>query len=602
LMFFRSREVSKINQDKLLKVNLTERTVSTEKIPERWSKKFIGGKGLGAAILHRENQPNLDPLSGDNNLILAWGPFLGLAPGASRYCVVTKSPLTGTFLDSYSGGHFPTYLRFNLPEYRAIVITGKASQPVALQVDQGKVELKEAEQYWGKTTREMAEVEDGFLEASIGPAGENLVKFATISSDGGKHHAGRGGAGAVMGSKNLKSVLVRRVDEPDNLPELPELRQEQLKYLSSSDNTKWARDTGTIGTLSPMNEVGALPTRNWTKGRFEGAEEIDHESVAEATANRESCYLCPVACGYNLKFGAGTDHEWETSKGPEYETTVMNGSLAQIGNLEDVSRIGNLCDSLGLDTISTGNVISWAMETSGKDLIDYDIGFGDGKKAARLVEKVARRAEIGDLLAEGTRYAGEAVGGEAREAAVEVKGLEFPSFEPRGSFSMALAYATSDRGACHQRAYPIGTDALGGDRDPYSTEGHAAAVIPDQNLRSLTYSLITCDFTAYKLEQVQNWLAAFGYDLSEEELKTTGERIWNLTRLFNVREGFSREDDKLPERMKKPLKGEGPASGNAISEDEFQKMLDEYYSLRGWNEEGRPKEEKLRELDLEGWA
>jgi aldehyde:ferredoxin oxidoreductase len=594
--------VSKINQDKLLKVDLTKKNVSTEKIPESWLKKFIGGKGLGAALLHEENKVDVNPLSEDNKLIFSWGPFLGLAPGASRYCVVTKSPLTGTFLDSYSGGHFPTYLRFNLPEYRAIVISGAASEPVTLQINKGEVKFKDAGRYWGKTTREMADVKEGFLEASIGPAGENLVKFATISSDGGKHHAGRGGAGAVMGSKNLKSVLVSKIDEPDTLPDLSELRGDQLKYLSSSDNTKWARDVGTIGTLDPMNEAGALPTGNWTKGRFEGAGDIDDEAVTAATANRESCYLCPVACGYNLKFAAGSENEWETHKGPEYETTVMNGSLPEIGNLEDVARIGNLCDSLGLDSISTGNVISWAMEVSEKNLIDYSIGFGDGEKAAELVKKVAGRDDLGDLLAEGTRYAGEKVGGEAREASVEVKGLELPSFEPRGSFSMALAYATSDRGACHQRAYPIGTDALGGDRDPYATEGHAAAVIPDQNLRSLTYSLITCDFTAYQLDQVKDWLTAFGYDLSGDELKTTGERIWNLTRLFNVREGFSREDDKLPERMKKPLEGDGPARGNSISEEEFQEMLDEYYSLRGWDEEGRPKKEKLFELDLEDWA
>lgn len=585
-----------------MRVNLTERTVSTEKIPERWSKKFIGGKGLGAALLHRENQPNLDPLSGDNNLILAWGPFLGLAPGASRYCVVTKSPLTGTFLDSYSGGHFPTYLRFNLPDYRAIAVTGKADQPLVLRIEEGEVELRNGEAYWGNTTREMGAVKEDFLEASIGPAGENLVKFSTISSDGGTHHAGRGGTGAVMGSKNLKSIFVKKVSEPDGLPDNPDLRAEQLNYLGSSDNTKWARETGTIGTLNPMNEAGALPTRNWTEGTFAGADKIDDEAVSAATENRESCYLCPIACGYNLKFAAGTENEWETHKGPEYETTVMNGSLPEIGDLEDVSRIGNLCDGLGLDTISTGNVISWAMETSQKNLIDYEIDFGDGEKAAELVEQVAFREGVGDVLAEGTRYAGEEVGGAAREAAVEVKGLEYPSFEPRGSFSMALAYATSDRGACHQRAYPIGTDALGGERDPYSTEGHAAAVIPDQNMRSLTYSLITCDFTAYKLDHVKEWLSAFGFDYSEEELKKTGERIWNLTRLFNLREGFTREDDKLPERMKKPLKGEGPAAGNSITEGEFQEMLDQYYDLRGWDRNGCPTSEKISELDLEQWA
>ncbi|MCF7876563.1 aldehyde ferredoxin oxidoreductase, partial [Candidatus Bipolaricaulota bacterium] len=316
----------KINQNNLLKVNLTDESVTTEEIPEDWLEKFIGGKGLGAAFLHEENRPDMNPLSPKNNLIFAWGPFLGLAPGCSRYCVVTKSPLTGTFLDSYSGGHFPTYLRFNLPEYRAMMVSGKANHPLVLTIDGGEVGLEDGREYWGSTTREMGAAKEGFLEASIGPAGENLVKFATISSDGGKHHAGRGGAGAVMGSKNLKSVFVRKLDKPGTLPDLPGLRKEQLNYLNSSENTRWARNAGTIGTLNPMNEAGALPTRNWTKGRFEEAGEIDDEAVAEARANSESCYLCPIACGYNLKFAAGTDNEWETHKGPEYETTVMNGS------------------------------------------------------------------------------------------------------------------------------------------------------------------------------------------------------------------------------------------------------------------------------------
>lgn len=540
-------------------------------------------------------------MSADNKLMFTWGPFLGVAPGASRYCAITKSPLTGTFLDSYSGGHFPTYLRFNLPDYRGVLFTGKSPEPVVLQIDEGEARLNDGSPYWGKTTREMAEQKDGYLEASIGPGGENLVKYATISSDGGTHHAGRGGAGAVMGAKNLKSVFVKKIDKPESIQKLTNLQRDQLDYLATSDNTKWAREGGTIGTLRPVNEAGALPTRNWTKGRFAQAENINDDAVKEVTANRESCYQCPIACGYNLKFSTGTGDEWETNKGPEYETTVMNGALPEIGDLEEVARIGYLCDGLGLDTISTGNVISWTMECSNKGLLDYDIGFGEAEEAARLVKKIASREGIGNLLAEGTKRAGEEIGGEAKEAAVEVKGLELPSFEPRGSFSMALAYATSDRGGCHQRAYPIGTDALGGDRDPYGTKGHAEAVVPDQNLRSLTYSLITCDFTAYNLDQVVNWLEGLGHDYSKEELRKAGERIWNLTRLFNLREGFSREDDKLPERMKKPLKGEGPARGNYITEEDFEEMLERYYRIRGWDENGKPTPEKLKELGLEGW-
>lgn len=588
--------------NRLLRINLTDGQVSSERIPDPWLEKFMGGKGLGAALLHQENEPKVNPLSPANSLIFVWGPFLGIAPGASRYCAITKSPLTGTFLDSYSGGHFPAYLRFNLPDYLGILFEGKASNPVALQIENNKAKLVEVKDYWGLDTREIAKQLEGYSVAAIGPAGENLVKFATISSEGGKHHAGRGGSGAVMGSKNLKAVFVKKHRKPGDLPELNELRKKQLRYLANSDNTRWAREAGTIGTLAPVNEVGALPTRNWTKGSFEKGDSIDANRLHNYTHNRVSCYLCPIACGYNLKFNEGKNNQWETNKGPEYETVVVNGSLTEIGDIEEIAKIGALCDRLGLDTISTGNAISWAMECSKRGLIDYKIEFGDAEQAMELIKRIAYREDLGDLLANGTKYAGEEVGGEAREASLEVKGLELPSFDPRGSFSMALAYATSDRGACHQRAFPIATDALGDERDPYSTEGHAKAVIEDQNWRSLTYSLITCDFTAYNLDQIYQWLVNLGYDVTRGDLGVTGERVWNLTRLFNLREGFSRKGDSLPARLKRPLEGKGPTSGNRIAEGDFNEMLDRYYQLRDWDEEGRPTSEKLKELDLAKWA
>jgi len=267
-----------------------------------------------------------------------------------------------------------------------------------------------------------------------------------------------------------------------------------------------------------------------------------------------------------------------------------------------VTELADRADRLGMDTISLGNVVSWLMEMSERGLVDSDIEFGDAEAAAELVRKIAHREGIGDHLAEGAARAAERLcdgAPEAREAAVEVKGLELPAYDPRASFSMALAYATSDRGGCHQRAFPIGSDAMGGDRDPFGTDGHAEVVVDEQNEGALSYSMVACDFTAYSYDRVAEWLNEFGYDVSVEDLETVGERAWNAVRLFNVREGFGREGDSLPERLTRPLEDGGPADGNYLTEEVFDEMLDEYYELRGWNEEGIPTPSTIERLDIE---
>ena len=595
----------------LLRVDLSSGTIETEEVDREYRDRFVSGKGLGAALLMDETESGVDPLSPENALLFMQGPLTGFAPGTSRYAVVTKSPLTGTYVDSYSGGHFPTMLRHALPTYLAVLFEGTAEEPVYLRVrEDGEVSLEDASDLWGLDARQTAEQFEGTQTktAAIGPAGENQVRFATISSDEATHHAGRGGTGAVMGSKNLKAVVATGGEVP-NPPEVRELRAEHTKRLGTSEDTDWARNGGTQLVPDWTQEVGALPSHNWTRGQVEDIDDINIDAFEPGHVGVDSCSACPVACGHVTDFTeSGVDGAYPEASvpwGPEYETIGMMGANTDITDVTGVTQLADMADTLGMDTISLGNVLSWAMEVSEAGVVDYDISFGDAEAATELVEMIAYREGIGDALADGTARAAEQLANGdalAREAAVEVKGLELPAYDPRASQSMGLAYATSDRGACHQRAWPIGTDALGGDRDPLGVEGHAEAVVDEQDELALTFSMVACDFTAYNYEYVAEWLDVLGYDLDVEDLETVGERAWNMTRLFNVREGFDRGDDRIPDRIQQPVERAGPAEGNALTDEEFESMLEEYYELRGWNEDGIPEQETLESLDLEAFT
>jgi len=594
----------------LLRVNLTERTTETEEISEEYRNKFISGKGLGAAMLLRELEPGTDPLSPENRMIFTFGPLTGHAPGTSRYGVVTKSPLTGAFVDSYSGGHFPSMFRFALPTYLGVVFEGKADEPVMLRVTDDGVTIEDADHLWGShDARETAEAfpDRDTKVAAIGPAGEHQVKFATISSDEASHHAGRGGVGAVMGSKNLKAVVASGTKPDDS--GLQDLRIQHTQRLGSSDEVRWARTGGTQLIVDWTQEVGALPSHNWTKGSIPNVDELNIGAFEPGHQRPDSCYNCPVACGHVTDFSEtdvdGAFPDASVAWGPEYETIGMMGANTDITDVTGVTELADRADRLGMDTISLGNVVSWLMEVSEAGLVDFDIAFGDAETAADVVDKVAHREGIGDALAEGAAGAAEQLcdgHSDAREAAVEVKGMELPAYDPRASFSMALAYATADRGGCHQRAFPIGSDAMGKEREPYDTEGHAEAVVEEQDENALSYSMVACNFTAYSYERVAEWLTEFGYDVGVEDLETVGERAWTMTRLFNLREGFGREDDSLPERLKRPLESGGPADGNYLTDEAFGEMLDEYYELRGWTDEGVPETETLERLGVESFA
>ena len=596
----------------LLRVNLSERTVETEEVPQSYRDRFISGKGLGAALLLDELDAGVDPLGPENKLLFMFGPLTGFAPGTSRYAAVTKSPLTGGFVDSYSGGHFPTMFRWALPSYLGVVFEGEADEPVYLDVDGGDISVEDASDLWGLDARETAEQFEGkqTKTAAIGPAGENLVRFATISSDEATHHAGRGGVGAVMGSKNLKAVVATGDSAPD-APEVQDLRIQHTQRLGTSDEVAWAREGGTQLIVDWTQEVGALPSHNWTRGRIDDVDDLNIETMSAGHVDTDSCYGCPVACGHVTDFSeADVDGAFDDSRsewGPEYETIGMMGANTDITDVTAVNELANRADTLGMDSITLGNVISFTMECVEAGLVDYDLEWGDAHKAADLVEDGAHRdSEVGDALAEGTRRAAEILcdGDErAREAAVEVKGMELPAYEPRASFGMALAYATSDRGGCHQRAWPIGSDALGGERDPFGTDGHAEVVVDEQDENALTYSMVACSFTAYNYERACEWLNELGYDVDAAELETIGERAWNVARLFNLREGFGRDEDEMPVRFTEPLENGGPADGKRITPAEFDAMLDDYYDLRGWTgEEGRPTAETLARLDIEEFA
>lgn len=576
----------------MARVNLTEGTIGYEPVGAGWARGFIGGKGLGAAYLFAELETGINPLAPDNKLLFMLGPLTGVAPGMSRYAIVTKSPLTGAFLDTYAGGHFPAELRFALPDCMGIIVEGRSSDMVYLRVENGEVAIEPGEHLRAKTTAEVERLFGGYKVASIGPAGENLVRFACVTNDTGRN-AGRGGAGAVMGSKNLKAIVARGKG-PALLDGIRKLQRKHNQRLASGDPAvEWLGRAGTTTLVQMCNEAGILPTENWTRGGFEGAAGIDADAMLANLESRSSCYLCPVACHMNTKARAGP-FAGATSLGPEYETLALAGSNTRVSDLGAVIRFNSLCDALGLDTISTGAVVAFAMECSRRGWIGDNIPFGDGAALVDLAGRIARREGIGDVLAEGVARAARRIGGGCGCAAVHVKGMEVPGYDPRGTWGMALAYATSDRGACHLRAWPVGRDAFGKE-NPFTTEGKADVVIAEQNENSAEWCLIGCDFAAYPARDAAEFLSTvIGYDVSEEEYVKIGERVYNLTRLFNVREGFGRKDDIMPARFEKPL-----PSGRAIKREDFEKMLDEYYKKRGWAGDGVPTKQTVRRLGLD---
>lgn len=601
---------------KYLLADLGAGTATSFTIPEDMRAELVGGKGIGAKLLYDLVPKGADPLGPDNVVMFMAGALTGTGAPAMRGCAMAKSPLTGTFCDSYFGGHFSPEIKY--AGYDGIVIKGRSEKPVYLWVDDERVEFRDASELWGQDALSAnLEIKDELGDASvkvasIGPAGENLVRYALVSCEYNRQ-AGRGGIGAVMGSKNLKAVALRG-SFPVKVADFERFQKAIAKARSELTEEavgSFTRD-GTAGAVAFSNAVGYLPTRNFQDGVFEKADRIGEKDQREKLWLRDlACAGCPVRCGKMGKVKRGR-YKGTVSDAVEYELLGLLGSNLGVGDIGAVTKMAELCDRLGLDGISAGAALGFAMEAFEKGVVTQDdtggleLAFGNEQAAIAMLEKIARRdGELASLLGEGVKRASEKLGRGSEEYAVHVKGQECPAWGVRGTPAMGLAQATSDRGACHQRAWPIAIELGGkwqGDKfDKLGTEMKAEIVTHLQNYLAGLDTLVKCDFAQWGIQgdTYRELLAAgAGIELSEAELLELGERVWSLGRLFNLREGFTRADDTLPRRfMEEPLPS-GPSKGHRIGADDLNKMLDRYYELRGWDGEGRPTAETLERLGL----
>ncbi len=613
---------------RVLRVNLTDRRVKVDKLDEQTARKFVGGRGLGAKILFDELKPGIDPLGPENKLVVAIGVVSGIPFGGnSRHVIMAKSPLTGIWGESNGSGFFAPELRFS--GFDAVVVEGKSERPVYLWVHDGEAQIRDANHLWGKITGDTQkaireEVKDEKTRvACIGPGGENLVKFACVLAD--LHRAcGRTGMGAVMGSKKLKAIAVRGTHRTEfaDRQRVMELAKQANKEVWEGGYGDLLYKYGTDGDLDDLHATGRLPTKNFQRCTFEGYDKITGETMADTILiERAACFACPQACirVVEAKEPYVVDPAYG---GPEYETTAALGSMLLNDNLVVVAKANELCNKYGIDTISTGVAIAFAMECyekgliSMKDTAGIDLTWGNDKAILLLVEKIARREGIGNLLAEGVKRAAERIGRGADKFAIHIKGQEVPMHEPRGKKGLGLSYATSNRGACHLQAEhddffedpkwmvpEIGLDKPLSRLDIGKDKARMVKVLAD--MWALYDCLSVCKFTGVpeggiKVKTLSDIVAAAtGWDVTPVELMTVGERAINLARAFNVREGISRKDDVLPARLMEALP-EGLYKGEAIPKDTFDQALDYYYEFRGWDKQtGIPTREKLKELGLE---
>ncbi|MCR4403943.1 MAG: aldehyde ferredoxin oxidoreductase family protein [Candidatus Acetothermia bacterium] len=587
-------------------------------IPEGWLKRHLGGRGIGARILLEELKDKdlreLDPLGPENLLVFATGPFQGLGiAGGGRHVVLGLSPKTRAASDSYAGGFFGQELGHS--GYDGLIIKGRAARPVYLTLIAGKPALHEAHDLWGLET---AEVEEELQRrhgkvrvATIGPAGERLVKFACIIHDR-TRSAGRPGFGAVMGSKNLKAIAVlSHTEKPiHDRARFLELRKELALALASERWIRRFRSCGTAGGVMALNGQGILPTKNFQEGVFDRAGAISGEVMAETILVRaDSCAGCPVGCKRVVSAKFDNEEVDPRYGGPEYETVAALGSLLLNDDLEAIALANQKCNAYGLDTISTGVTIAWAIEATERGLLKSDLKWGDARAILRAIDLIARREGLGAELAKGLDYLEKKYGG---DFAVHVKGVEVPMHEPRGKVGLALSYATSPRGATHLEGMhdtmlevENPTPELGVTErlDRFSWEGKPRVVKIYEDLRSFTNSLVMCVFIpsmtepGYNYPQIRAILNALtGLEVDAKEMLLIGERNYNLLKILAARAGYTRRDDDLPRRLKGPLP-RGASSGRPIPNDLLQRMIDEYYRLRGWDEFG-PTPAKLEELGL----
>ena len=577
---------------------------------------YLLGSGLAAKILLDRLQPQLNPLDPANMLLMVNGLFGNLRSTASCVSVCGRSPLTGIWCESAAGGYWGPELRF--AGYDGLVVTGRAQKPVYLWIHDGHVELRPASSLRGMNTEEMAqhirdETDPRALVACVGPAGENGVQIAGVMFLGnGERTAGRGGMGALMASKNLKAVAVRGSQRPEYHDREGLRRRVREDTAWIKENSLALSEFGTGGGVPATEVFGDLPIKNWLLGSWkEGADKTSGQRIVATMLDKHyRCFACPIACGKEVKITEGPCAGLE-GHGPEYETLAAFGALLLNDNLEAIIQADHLCNRYGLDTISTGAVIALAMEAYEKGLLaaedtgDLELEWGNAEAILELVEQIAHRQGLGDILADGVRAAAKKLGSE--EMAIHVKGLEIAMHDPRAFVDMAVNYATANRGGCHLegltywRGYGLEWEEWGqaGEHNRLDSAGKAQVVYDFQNYLSVYNPLGLCKFIVKGLvgpETVVEWLnLAMGWDWDTDDLIRTGERLFNLKRMINVLLGITRADDTLPRRLLTHARPSGSAAGVL---PDLEAMLAEYYQLRGWTAEGIPTDEKLRDLGL----
>lgn len=583
---------------KVLDIDLSSGAIKTYTLDEKIAQQFIGGRGLGARMLWDEVGPEVDALSPQNVLIFTNGPLTATGYQTSnRFSVSTKSPLTGTILDANSGGFWG--MQFKKAGYDALIVRGRAEQPVYIEIKSAEVVIKDAAQVWGKrvmeTTKVLGQNDNKRNVLCIGPAGENLSRIAAIMNDGQRSLA-RGGPGAVMGSKNLKAIVVEGKTRPDivDADQFKFMLYETRKLLRASPLTSQALpEFGTVVMMNVVNAIGALPTRNYQQSQFEHAEDISGEALTEKyLVKNASCWACPIGCTRISK----TDKV--DGEGPEFETTWAFGASCGINDLAAIIEANAICNDLGMDTISAGSTIACAMELTEKGQLDSDLRFGRADLLASTLEDMGYARGLGAELAEGSLRFATKYG--HPELSMSAKGLEMPAYDPRGMQGQGLLYATSNRGACHMRGNMLGLEVLGLPKliDRFQVQGKSSYVILHQNASAMIDSLVICKFTNMGVAEeyfARVLTAVTGLKYSTNDLIKTGERVWNLERLYNLREGFTRKEDTLPPRMLNEAVADGPSKGWV---SKLEPMLSEYYRARGWDEQGVPKAKKLAELGL----
>jgi aldehyde:ferredoxin oxidoreductase len=616
-------------------VDLTRGTVQTKSLPEDVYRRYPGGSALAAYLVMQEIKPGADPLGPDNVLVMAVSPLTGLAiSGQSRMTACARSPLTGAIGDSQCGGFFPAEMRAAGTE--AFVFTGQSAEPVYLWFHDGQAELRPAQHLWGKETAETdrllkEEVGDPKAEiAQVGPAGENRVRFAAIMNMVNRAN-GRTGLGAVMGSKRLKAVVVRGTKPPK--PAVPDKFRDLLKRLkelqAANPGIGWFGEYGTAGVLALQNKMGGLPTRNYSEGTFEQAGAIDGTTMVKTILKeRDTCYACVVKCKRVVEIhepGLDVDPVYG---GPEYETLSLLGSMCGVGDLKLLAKASAEANKYGMDTISLGGTIAWAIEAKATGLLDdqgLGLAYGDGQSVLRAIEAIALRRGVGDLLAEGSLRAAQKLGQAAVDLTVTVKGQELPAHMPQHKRSLGLVYAVNPFGADHQssehdsmlKAKP---DSL--QRKRLNTLGEFPALDPrdlsgdkvgfawtSQKFYSALDTLGLCQFVwgpSWQLygptETVELVRAGTGWDATMDELLEIGERRINLMRAFNAREGIGKNADTLPKKLFQPLEGTGPSAGVALTTEELERAREQYYRLAGCDPAtGYPTRARLGELGL-GWV